>query len=61
MGDSLASIFAIGLKINGLLWERRATLRRRLSSADGKDDQRSLGKPVIWAGMFITNKLNPVT
>ena len=27
---------------------------------DGKDDQRSLGKPVIWAGMFLTNKLNPV-
>jgi hypothetical protein len=32
---------------------------KETSSADGKDDQRSLGKPVIWAGMFITNKLNP--
>ena len=28
-------------------------------AADGKDDQRSLGEPVIWAGMFITNKLIP--
>ena len=30
-------------------------------SADGKDEHGSLGKPVIWAGMFLTNKLNPVT
>jgi len=29
-------------------------------SEDGKDDQRSLGKPVIWAGMFIPCKLYPV-
>ena len=33
---------------------------KETKSADGKDDQRSLGKPVIWAGMFITHKLNPV-
>jgi hypothetical protein len=28
---------------------------------DGKDEHSSLGKPVIWAGMFITNKLNRVS
>jgi hypothetical protein len=33
---------------------------KETKGADGKDEQSSLGKPVIWAGMFITNKLNPV-
>ncbi|AXH79371.1 MAG: hypothetical protein [Circular genetic element sp.] len=62
MGNTLASIYTRGLKTDGLLWERRATLRRRLSSADGKGKSQAtqIGKPVIWAGMFITYKLYPV-